>query len=130
MKIIEALPDCDFAVGSRTMHESRILVRQPVVRRILAWGFIFYVNFLFGLWMRDTQCGAKVFKKHAIKSVINDMKITGFSFDVEIIYKLKRNGFKLKSVPIQWANDLDSKVKMRHVFEMFFSLLKLRLGLI
>ena len=128
-KIIKELDYYDCAIGSRGLKESKFLKEQPIKRRVLGWFFRQYVNCLFGLGIKDTQCGAKIFKKSAIKDILSDMKITGFAFDVEILYRFKKMGYKIKEVGIKWTNQIDSKVKFRHIFEMFWSLLKLRFSI-
>ena len=84
------------------------------------------MDVLFGLGMRDTQCGSKVFKRRAIKEIIDDMKITGFAFDVEMLYRLTKKGYKIREVPIKWVNNEDSKVSFLDVIDMSISLFKLR----
>jgi len=125
-KLINFINGYDCTIGSRAMKESRLVKKQPLKRRVLGFFFRKYVNFLFGLKIRDTQCGAKVFKKNAVKPVIKEMKIRGFSFDVELLYRIKKKGFSIIEVPIKWENYEESKVKFKHVFDMFWSLLKLR----
>jgi len=61
-----------------------------------------------------------------VESILDEMKINGFSFDVEMLYRLKLKGFSIIEVPIKWKNYEESKVKFRHVFDMFWTLLKLR----
>jgi hypothetical protein len=39
---------------------------------------------------RDTQCGAKIFRRNAIKTIVNELGITQWAFDVDLLYKLKR----------------------------------------
>ena len=124
-KILNYIGKYDCAIGSRATKGSKLLVKQTIIRRFLGWIFRNYVNLLFNLGIKDTQCGAKVFKKE-VKSIINHMKIKGFAFDVELLYRLKNNGFSIIEVPIKWRNCEESKVRFKHVFDMFWTLLKFR----
>ena len=54
---------------------------------------------------KDTQCGAKIFRKEAIKSVIGKMKEKRWAFDVELLYQMNKNGYRIKSVPISWCDE-------------------------
>lgn len=118
----------DVILGSRWLKESRVLTPQPLHRRILSRGFNLLVRLLLGLKIRDTQCGAKVFRKEVIDTVIPHLSVNGFAFDVELLYLAKKYGFKIKEVPIEWYNDEDSKLNVKKVVpEMFMALIKVRL---
>ncbi len=92
-------------------------------------GFNLLVRVLFGLSFKDTQCGAKVFRAHIVKDIVNEMETTDFSFDVELLYKLKKRGHeKIKEVPIAWENQMGSTLKLKKMVPlMFLSVLRLRL---
>lgn len=119
--------DCSF--GSRSLKESVLLVKQPFYRRVLGKVFSIMVQLLFGLGVKDTQCGAKLFKKKAIKTILPELKIKGFAFDVEILWKLKKCGFSYKEIPIAWKNDFESKVGFSAPLKMFRELIKIRFNL-
>ena len=118
----------DVVLGSRWLKESRIIVPQPIYRRILSRGFNLLVRLLFGLNIRDTQCGAKVFKKEVIDAVLPCLQVNGFAFDVELLYLAHKKGFKMKEVPIEWHNDENSTLNVKKtVPEMFIALIRVRL---
>lgn len=50
-----------------------------------------------GVYLPDTQCGFKVFGKHALTTV--DLKMSGFEFCTEIIREASRFHWKVVSVP-------------------------------
>ena len=77
----------------------------------------------------DTQCGFKGFKKEAVKPIFDSCLIEGFSFDVEIIYLAKKNGFTIKEIPVRWINSELSKVSpLKHSIQMFADLIKIKLN--
>ena len=55
----------------------------------------FIIRTLFFFPYRDTQCGAKVFKREALEKIISLLGITNWAFDVDLLYLLKRNGFAI-----------------------------------
>lgn len=127
LKLINQLEDFDGCVASRALPESVMPNPQPFIRRIMGKCYSRIVEFLFGLGIKDTQCGAKVFKRVAIKAVLPELgKIKGFSFDVELLWRLKQHRFIVKEVPIQWSNCSDSKVGVFAPFKMFWELIKMR----
>lgn len=118
----------DVALGSRWLKDSNVLVPQPLYRRFLSRGFNLLVRALFGLNIRDTQCGAKVFRKEVIDTLLPHLRVNGFAFDVELLYLAKKYDFKLKEVPIEWHNDEDSKLNAKKVVpKMFIELVRLRI---
>ncbi|MFA4907989.1 MAG: dolichyl-phosphate beta-glucosyltransferase [archaeon] len=125
-KIFSGIEGYDCAIGSRALPESVIPVKQPMSRIFFGLGFRLLVNILFGLGIKDTQCGAKVFRAGALKKVISELKLSRWEFDVELLWKLKRNGAGIKEVPIAWVDDKNSKLNFRDVLDMFFGILKLR----
>ena len=127
-KIVSAIDSCDAAIGSRALKESIIPKKQPFIRHFQGRMFRILVNFLFGLNIKDSQCGAKVFKKNAIKKTLPMIKLKGWAFDVNILWELKKNNFSIKEVPIIWIDDKNTKLKTGDVFKMLKELLSLRFG--
>lgn len=127
-KLIKGLGASDGAIGSRWLTGSNMLVKQPLPRRIASRGFNLLVKLLFSLPFKDTQCGAKVFKKHAIDEVLARLQTTNFAFDVELLYRLKKGGYKVDEVPIIWEDRLGSTLNLkRAVPTMFLAVLRLRI---
>ena len=127
-KLIDLMDGCDCVIGSRWLPESKVLVKQPVQRRIASRGFNFLVRTMFGIPFKDTQCGAKVIRKDAIKSVMGDMSTFNFAFDIDLLYQLQKKGFKIKEVPIVWGDKAGSSIKLFSVvITMFLAILRLRI---
>ena len=121
----------DVVIGSRDVKGAVLNPPQPWPRRvILGEGFKLYRKIIIGLWeIEDTQCGFKGFKKEAAEKIFQKSKISGWTFDVEILILAKQMGYKIKEIPVNWVNDPDSKVKLSSIIEMAIGLLKLKLNL-
>jgi glycosyltransferase involved in cell wall biosynthesis len=132
-KLIKELEAQDVVIGSRYMKDSKLPVREPPLRYFLGRSFNAITKLIF--WrlrgINDTQCGAKVIKSYVISKIMNDLFITGFAVDVNLIYSAMRKGFKVKEVGITWSHvEHESKVSkalIKLMVGMFFSLIKLRL---
>ena len=126
--LVKNIKDYDGVIASRWMKESKIKVKQPFLKRIGSRGFNFLVRILFNLKFKDTQCGAKLFKKTLIKDIIKELKITKWAFDVNLLYSAKRKKYKITEFPTTW-----NAVKASHfslfkaIPEMFLGLIRLRL---
>jgi len=119
----------DGIIASRSMKGSKLLIKQPLLRRFLGYGFRFLVNLFLGLKYYDTQCGLKVFKKNAIKKIYQQVIILGWAFDINLLYLMKLNKFNVIEIPTEWSDSkTESKLNVKKaVPEMFFSIIKLRI---
>jgi len=121
-----ALNDADGVIASRRIAGSKILAEQPLMRRIASRAFNIFVRLLFNLPFKDTQCGAKIFKREALFNILDEIKTTGFEIDVELLWRMKNKGYIIKEYPITWKHTEGSKFKLSHSNGMFISLLKTR----
>lgn len=126
-KMIEALSIADGVIASRRLKRSKILVKQPWKRRVASRVFNMLVRVVFGLNYKDTQCGAKVFRKEAIKDVLEELTTRKFEFDVELLWRLKNKGYKVVEYPITWKHSEGTTFSLSKSPGMFFSLMKVRL---
>lgn len=117
----------DIAIGSRSLKDSQVIVHQPFYREMM--GKIF--NKLVKIWCLsdfvDTQCGFKLFNKEVAKEIFTQTKINRFAFDVEILYLAKRNGLRVKEIPVRWINSPASRVNpIFDSLKMLIDLLQIR----
>jgi len=102
----------DIVIGSRALPDSAILVPQPWYRQIMGKVFNLLVRAFFVKGLKDTQCGFKCFKRKSALDIFNLQRLSGFAFDVEILYIAKKLGIKITDVPIRWLNSPDSRVRL------------------
>lgn len=114
------------AIASRKMPDSTMLPPQPFSRRMLGTIFSFIREMLFRLDIVDSQCGAKLFRKKAIEPL--ELISPGFSFDVELLYRTKKNGFLIREIGVAWHDRAGSTVTFFTPFFMLRELIKLRLA--
>lgn len=127
-RLFSRLSTSDGAIGSRWVPGSTLRVRQGIMRRMESRAFNLLIRMLFGLTFNDTQCGAKVFRKSAIDTVLPQMTSRGFEFDVELLWRMQRAGFTIAEVPIVWQNKGDSRVQKRDMIRMLRGLFAIRFG--
>lgn len=127
-RLVELCDDVDCVVGSRRVAGSVIHQYQPSHRQLASKVFNFLVQSLFRLNIRDTQCGAKVLRQSAVQKVLSCLHIADMSFDVNLLYALKRSGCSMLEAPVEWTDHLGSKVRyFRTSLVMFLSIVRLRL---
>ncbi|MDK2890039.1 MAG: dolichol-phosphate mannosyltransferase [Methanoculleus sp.] len=127
-RLFDHLATADGAIGSRWVPGSVLTVRQGFRRRVESRLFNLMVRALFGLDYRDTQCGAKAFRKEALDAVLSSTRSTGFEFDVELLWRLRRSGYRVVEVPITWENRDESKVATSDAKAMLMGMIRLRFG--
>ena len=125
-----AVGEADCLIGSRWLPGAVLHQSQTRLRRIFSRGFHTIVGALFWMGIRDTQCPAKVVRREALEKILESLRIADLAFDVNLLFSLKRAGFTVKEVPIEWTDKLGSKVTAnlwRTSLVMFLSVLRLRL---
>lgn len=118
----------DAAIASRYLPGSKILIKQPIYRKVLSRGWNLIVKAIFQIPFTDTQCGAKIFSSKALKFAIPKIRTRGFEFDVEILWRLHSAGYKIKEVPTRWTHKEYSKFKLLDVIGMLFRLIAVRIS--
>jgi dolichol-phosphate mannosyltransferase len=126
-RMFKVLSQYDGVIASRKLQKSKILVKQPLTRRFSSRVFNIIIRTIFALRFQDTQCGAKVFRKEAIRNVLPSLKTNGFEFDVELLWKLKNRGYRVYEFPITWTHSPGSTFSLWNAPAMMISLLKVRL---
>jgi len=126
--LIVKIRDYDGVIAGRWLKESIIKTKQTLLRRITSRAFNFIVRSLFLMKYRDTQCGAKLFRSKVLKEIVNEIGLTQWAFDVDLLYQAKKKGFNIKEVPTIWEDKKEGKLNLIKVpFMMFTGVLRLRL---
>lgn len=116
------------AIGSRPLRESNLEIRQPWWREMAGRAFNAAVQMLSIRGIKDTQCGFKLFRKDAAKAVFSRCTFDGFSYDFEALMLARALGYDIAEVPIRWAHQEGSKVRLlRDGIRMLKDLVILRL---
>lgn len=110
-KLLPHTTDNDVVIGSRAMPDSDIVIHQPWYRVMLGRLGNGLIQTLLVPGIRDTQCGFKLFSKHARNAVFSRQRVSGFGSDIETLSIAKRLGYNVKEVGVTWYNAPGSKVR-------------------
>jgi glycosyltransferase involved in cell wall biosynthesis len=115
-KLIEpiAAGDVDVAFGSRALDRRLIGDHQPWRREQGGRFFNLIVRAATGLPFWDTQCGFKAFRLDVCRPILEQARVIGFAFDVELLYLARRAGLCLKEIPVRWNHHEGSKIRFVH----------------
>lgn len=89
----------DAAIGSKRHPASQ--VEYPAIRRVLSFGYQTLVRLLFRVEIRDTQVGAKVFRREVLETVAPLLLVKRYAFDLEVLAVAAEFGFdRVEEIPI------------------------------
>ncbi|MBI2664033.1 glycosyltransferase [Candidatus Woesearchaeota archaeon] len=128
-KLLRSMEGYDAVIGSRGLSRSNVLqYNQSVFRRFGSFvlGTLF-VRVMFGLSIKDTQCGAKIFRAENLVRVIPKMRIRNSIFDVELLWRFNKVG-RIKELPIRWVDGAYSNFRWYEIIPELVWLLRVRFG--
>lgn len=119
----------DLAIGSRTLasRDRRYRVQARLHRTLLGNLFNRIVRRLGIRGIHDTQCGFKLFRDTVAQDLFSVARTDGYGFDLELLYVAQRRGYRIAEIPINWADQPGSKVRvLRDGIRMLCELLAVR----
>ena len=119
----------DVAVGTR-LHPGGQDMRssQPPLRRLAGRLFVLVRRLVAVPEFHDTQCPLKGFRHQAARRLFAAQRLSGWTFDVELLYLAKRWGLVVEEVPVRWDHVAGSHVGLRPrvAVRVLWDLLRLR----
>lgn len=131
-KLLAAAETQDLVIGSRYVPEGGI-AHWSMGRLLLSYFANLYVRWMTGMKIRDCTSGFRCFKKSVLERVQLDRVVSnGYAFQIEMVYRTLREGFRVGEIPIIFLGRSTGKSKLsgKVIREAFFLPWKIRLGLI
>jgi dolichol-phosphate mannosyltransferase len=116
---LQAAENADLVLGSRYLHGVTV-VNWPLSRLILSFSANVYTRVITGLPVRDATGGFKCFRRAALEAIdLEGVRSDGYSFQIEMSYKVWRKGFRIVEIPITFVDRRAgvSKMNRRIVWE-------------
>lgn len=115
----------DVIIGSKRHPASK--VAYPFLRRLTSFGYQLLVRLLFGLNVRDTQTGLKVFRREVLEKVMPRLLVKRYAIDIEILAVANYLGFgRIFEAPVDVTYhfaDLTHASSLRPIWRMFLDTL-------
>lgn len=105
-----ALEACDIAIGSRELPGAR-RIGEPSRRHLMGRVFNGLVRLAAVPGISDTQCGFKCFRGAVAERLFGSQMLSGFAFDVELLFLARKRGLRIVEVPIDWHYRSLSRVR-------------------
>lgn len=118
----------DMSVGSRYITGVNV-VNWPMGRVLMSYYASAYVRFVTGLSIRDTTAGFACYKRKVLETMnLDQIKFTGYAFQIEMKFTAVKLGFDVKEVPIIFTDRTAGESKMnKSIFtEAIFGVMQLR----
>ena len=113
-EFIKLIPDYDVVVGSRYIKGGRLDERWSAFRRLLSWwANSVWVRLILGTKTHDATAGFKCWKAEALRNIgLERIRSNGYIFQVEMCYLAEKLGYRIKEIPIYFAERSQGQSKM------------------
>ena len=111
-KFLEAIKEADLVLGSRYVEGGGV-ENWPLLRRLISLGGSWYGRFILGVPYRDLTGGFKCFRRKTLEAIdLDSIHSEGYSFQIELTYRVHKKGLRIREIPIVFADRLGGKSKM------------------
>ncbi len=100
-------------VGSRNLADSRMIKKESALRMFLGRGFG-WLSAIFVPGISDFTCGFKCYSRFAAQTIFPKARINRWAFDTELLFIAKIKNIPIREMPVTWAHDTDSRVRVFH----------------
>jgi len=100
----------DIAIGSRLAPGART-VRSPR-REVISRCYNTMIRLTHVTHFSDAQCGFKAARTEVIRPLLAHVADDGWFFDTELLLLAEHNGLRIQEVPVDWVEDVDSRVQI------------------
>ncbi len=106
------LNGADLAIGSRYISGVNV-VNWPMGRVLMSYFASVYVRFITGMKIMDTTAGFKCYSRKVLQSIdLDNIKLKGYSFQIEMKFTTWKLGFNIVEVPIIFTDRTQGTSKM------------------
>jgi dolichol-phosphate mannosyltransferase len=126
--LLQNMDKYDLVIGSRYI-EGIAVVNWPLSRLIISIGASYYTRMITFLPVKDVTAGFMCYNVNALKTIqLDSVRSNGYSFQIEMKYRMWKKGFKLKEVPIVFIDRRAgvSKMSRKIVYEASYMVWKLK----
>ncbi|MGP3914783.1 glycosyltransferase [Nonomuraea sp. 10N515B] len=100
----------EIAIGTRLAHSAR--TRRSLRREVVSRSYNALLRYGFGAGFSDAQCGFKAARTDVVRPLMDKVEDNGWFFDTELLLLAEHNGLRVHEVPVDWIEDMDSRVRV------------------
>lgn len=129
-RMIESVSEADLVIGSRKITGGKI-IGWNFLRHFYSNGAMFLARFILNLKTKDVTAGFRCYKSDVLEKInLNTVESNGYAFQEEMLFRVEKNNFKIKEVPVVFVDRKlgQSKLNKKDIVEFFKTVFKLKLG--
>lgn len=118
----------DLALGSRYVPGGGT-TDWGIIRRMISRGGNLYARAILGLPVMDATGGFRCYRRRVLETIdLDDIQSNGYAFQIELVYRTMRAGFRIGELPIIFPDRRVGRSKMskRIVLEALINVWRLR----
>ncbi|TIH34296.1 bifunctional glycosyltransferase family 2/GtrA family protein [Subtercola vilae] len=100
----------DVAIGTRLSRSSRVV--RGGKREFISRSYNVLLHGMLGANFSDAQCGFKAIRADVAAALLPLVQDDAWFFDTELLVIAQRSGLRIHEVPVDWIDDLDSRVEI------------------
>ena len=130
-EMIAALEDADLVIGSRYVAGGSVDRHWPIWRKGLSAFGNFYARTILGMRINDVTTGYRLWRAEKMRTFpLERVLSSGYIFLVEMAYLASKLGYRIKEVPIYFADRKwgESKMNLRIQIEAAFRVWQVKLA--
>ncbi|MFC1725247.1 polyprenol monophosphomannose synthase [candidate division KSB1 bacterium] len=109
---LREIKEYDLVLGSRYIKGVNV-VNWPLSRLLLSYGANVYTRIITGIPIKDSTGGFKCFRRTVLEKInFDNIRSNGYSFQIEVNYKVWKKNFKIKEIPIIFVDRTEGESKM------------------
>jgi dolichol-phosphate mannosyltransferase len=109
---ISEIDKAEIVQGSRYIRGVNV-INWSIGRLLLSYFANYYTRVVTGLPVMDATGGYRLIKCQALKTLnLDKIRSNGYSFQIELLFKLWKKGFRIKEIPIIFYERVQGKSKM------------------
>ena len=111
-QFIETAAHYDLVIGSRYISGVNV-INWPMPRLVLSWSANRYTRLVTRLPLKDATAGYKCFRRQALAAIdLNRIHSDGYAFQIEMDFKVWKQGGRVKEIPIIFVDRTVGESKM------------------
>ncbi len=112
-EFLVAIREADLVLGSRYLEGRVTVVNWPMGRLLLSYAANMYARIVTGHRLCDATGGFKCFRRRVLEAIdLDAVRSNGYSFQIEMSFRAKRKGFRIREIPVLFVDRAEGESKM------------------